>query len=97
MQARLQPVLDTIKGMKSLGIWIEITTLLVPGLNDSRKELEQIAEFIAGVDKNIPWHISRFHPDYKFQDIAYTPIGSMEAAMRIGKKAGLMHVHLGNV
>jgi len=96
-KARLQPVLDTIKGMKSLGIWIEITTLLVPGLNDSRKELEQIAEFIAGVDKNIPWHISRFHPDYKFQDIAYTPIGTMEAAMQIGKKAGLMHVHLGNV
>jgi len=96
-KASLQPVLDTIKRMKSLGIWIEITTLLITGLNDSHKELEQIAGFIAGVDKNIPWHISRFRPDYRFQDIDYTPIESMESAMQIGKKAGLMHVHLGNI
>lgn len=96
-KASLQPVLDTIKRMKSMGIWIEITTLLIPGINDSKKELEQIAGFIAGIDKAIPWHISRFHPDYRFRDTAYTPIESMEAAMQIGKKAGLMHVYLGNI
>ena len=96
-KARLQPVLDTIKRMKSVGIWIEITTLLVTGINDSKKELEQTAGFIAGIDKGIPWHISRFHPDYKFQDTAYTPIESMQSAMRIGKEAGLHHVYLGNV
>jgi pyruvate formate lyase activating enzyme len=96
-KARLQPVLDTIKRMKSLGIWIEITTLLVPGINDSQKELRQIAGFIAGIDTNIPWHISRMHPDYRFQDMGYTSLASMEAAMRIGKEAGLMHVYMGNV
>jgi pyruvate formate lyase activating enzyme len=96
-KARLQPVLDTIKRMKALGIWLEITTLLVTGLNDSEEEIKQIAGFIAGIDKEIPWHISRFHPDYNFNDVPCTPIESMEAAMRIGKDAGLKHVHSGNV
>jgi pyruvate formate lyase activating enzyme len=96
-KARLQPVLDTIKRMKALGIWIEITTLLITGLNDSKEELEQAAGFIAGIDKKIPWHISRFHPDYMLRDISHTPIESMEKALRIGKDAGLKYVHLGNV
>jgi pyruvate formate lyase activating enzyme len=96
-KARLQPVLDTIKRMKSLGIWIEITTLLVTGLNDSEGELRQIAEFIAKTDRNIPWHISRSHPDYKYQQIRPVSLALMKKAESIGKSAGLEHVHLGNV
>lgn len=95
--ARLGPVLDTIKAMKSLGIWIEITTLLLAGLNDSEDELRQIAEFIAKTDRNIPWHISRSHPDYKYQQIRPVSLALMKKAESIGKSAGLEHVHLGNV
>jgi pyruvate formate lyase activating enzyme len=96
-KARLEPVLHTIRRMKALGIWIEITTLLVTGLNDSEEEIRQVARFIAEIDKDIPWHVSRFHPDYRFDDIAHTPIESMEKAMQIGKAAGLKYVYLGNV
>jgi pyruvate formate lyase activating enzyme len=96
-QGGLEPVLETIKAMKSYGIWVEVTTLLVPGMNDSKKELTDIANFIAGIDKDMPWHISRFHPDFMLQDRPYTSIGSMESAMGIGKDAGLRHVYLGNV
>lgn len=95
--ARLQPVLDTIKRVKERNIWQEITTLLIPGENDSDKELKQIAEFIASVDKNIPWHISRFHPDYKMLDKDITSYQSLVKAREIGLKAGLKYVYLGNV
>ena len=96
-KARLQPVLDTIKEAHERGIWIEITTLVIPSENDSKAELGNIAKFIAGVDKNIPWHISRFHPDYKMQGIAATPVQTLESAYRIGKSAGLRHVYVGNI
>jgi pyruvate formate lyase activating enzyme len=95
--ARLGPVLETIKIMKTLGIWIEITTLLLAGLNDSEDELRQIAEFIAKTDRNIPWHISRSHPDYKYQQIRPVSLAFMNKAESIGKSAGLEYVHLGNV
>ncbi|MBI4999328.1 AmmeMemoRadiSam system radical SAM enzyme, partial [Candidatus Gottesmanbacteria bacterium] len=95
--ARLAPVLEAIKLMYKAGIWLEITTLVVPGQNDSEKELNQIAKFIAKVDKNIPWHISRFHPEYKMLDAEPTPIETLEKAYQIGKKAGLNYVYLGNV
>ncbi|UCF43037.1 MAG: AmmeMemoRadiSam system radical SAM enzyme [Planctomycetota bacterium] len=98
-KARLQPVLDTIKYIaKETQIWMEITTLLVPGENDSEDELKQLADFIvneAGPD--VPWHISRFHPQYKYQDSVSTPISSLEHAEQIGKAAGLHYVYLGNV
>jgi pyruvate formate lyase activating enzyme len=96
-KARLGPVLDTIKIMKTLGIWIEITTLLIAGLNDSEDELRQIAEFIAAIDRKTPWHISRSHPDYKYQHIRPVSLALMNKAELIGKSAGLEHVHLGNV
>ena len=96
-KARLQPVLDTIKRMKDRGIWIEITTLVIPGENDSRAELEDIAGFISVIDKNIPWHISRFHPDYKFGDYTETPPDTLEKALKIGKDCGLRYVYMGNV
>lgn len=95
--AKLQPVLDTIKLMHGLGIWQEVTTLIVPTLNDSDAELKDIAEFIAGVSKEIPWHISRFHPDYKSDDLHATPVSTLQKAQAIGKKAGLCYVYLGNV
>ena len=96
-QGRLQPVLDSIKLMKKLNIWVEVTTLVVPGLNDSDEELRKLAEFIASVGKEIPWHLSRFHPDYKFLDAAPTPVETLKKAREIGKEAGLRYIYLGNV
>ena len=96
-KGHLQPVLDSIKLAKKLGVWIEITTLIIPGYNDSVSELSDIAGFIASVGKDIPWHISRFHPDYHFLNQKLTPIETLKKAEDLGKKAGLDHVYLGNV
>ena len=93
----LQPVLDTISLMRKLGIWVEVTTLIVPGENDSAEELKGIASFLAGVGKEIPWHISRFHPDYKMMDKDSTPLSKLKEAEAIGKSAGLRYVYIGNV
>jgi len=97
--ARLQPVLDTISYIaKETNIWLEITTLLVPGENDSEDELKKLVDFIvtkAGPD--VPWHISRFHPQYKYLDSVPTPVSSLERAFEIGKSAGLHYIYLGNV
>ncbi len=93
----LQPVLDTISLMRKLGIWVEVTTLIVPGENDSAEELKAIASFLAGVGKEIPWHISRFHPDYKMTDKDSTPLSKLKEAEAIGKAAGLRYVYIGNV
>ncbi len=95
--ASLAPVLDSIKLMHKLGIWIEITTLVVPGENDSQEELNDIAGFIAGIDKNIPWHISRFHPMHKFTDHMPTPEAALKFAFEAGVKAGLKYIYIGNV
>jgi pyruvate formate lyase activating enzyme len=95
--ARLAPVLDSIRFMKSLNIWIEVTTLLVPNLNDSKEEIERIAFFIAGLGREIPWHISRFYPQYKMNDSSPTPLSTLKMAERIGREAGLRYVYLGNV
>lgn len=97
IKADLDGVLDSIAYMKKLGIWIEVTTLMVPKLNDDDSEIKDIANFIAGVGKEIPWHISRFHPQYKMQKTPITPIDKMVKAYEIGKKAGLKYVYLGNV
>lgn len=97
MGASLQPVLDAIKQYHKHGIWIELTTLIVPGMNDSDDELKQIAEFIVGVDSMIPWHISRFHPDFKMTDRSSTSIERMQTAMKIGQQAGLKYIYAGNL
>ena len=98
-QARLQPVLDTISYIaKHTNIWLEITTLLVPGENDDDEQLKQLTDFIvsaAGAD--VPWHISRFRPDYKYLNSVPTPIDSLQHAESIGKAAGLRYIYLGNV
>ena len=93
----LEPVLNSIRLMHKLGIWVEVTTLIVPDENDSEEELSGIAEFIASVDKNMPWHISRFHPDYKFTDHGPTPEAVLKKAQTIGKRAGLTYIYVGNV
>lgn len=95
--AHLQPVLDSIRLMKKLNIWVEVTTLVIPGRNDSAQELTQIARFIKDVDPNIPWHISRFHPDYKFTGSDATPVESLRLARSIGLKEGLRFIYIGNV
>lgn len=96
-KAHISPVLDSIRYMKKLGIWVEVTTLIVPGENDSEEELKDIARFIAGVDENIPWHISRFHPDYEFTQYSSTPLEVLRRAENVGKSAGLRYIYLGNV
>lgn len=96
-QGHLQPVLDSLKYMKELGIWVEITTLVIPGQNDSEQELKDIAQFIAALGKDIPWHISRFHPDYKFLNYKATSLEILKKAEMLGKAAGLRYVYLGNV
>jgi len=96
--ARLQPVLDSLKTMKELGIWVEVTTLVVPGMNDSDAELDEIAQFIAlelGIET--PWHVSRFHPDYKMHDRAPTPVQTLRRAYEMGRQAGLRYVYVGNL
>ncbi len=97
--ARLQPVLDSIAYIaRQTRIWIEVTTLIVPAQNDSEEELKRLAEFLvneAGPD--VPWHISRFYPQYKYTDTGPTPMRAMQRALEIGKAAGLHYVYLGNV
>lgn len=97
MGGDLNGVLDSISYMKELGIWIEITTLVVPQMNDSESELKNIAEFIAKTGKDIPWHISRFHPQYKMSNTPSTSFETLHMAYEIGKKAGLKYIYLGNI
>lgn len=95
--ARLQPVLDSIKLYHELGIWIEITTLIIPGHNDGEQELTHLARFIRSVDENIPWHVTRFHPTYRLTDQPITPIASLRRARDIGFSEGLRFVYEGNI
>ncbi len=92
----LLPVLETIERLKAMGFWLEIVTLVVPGLNDSEKELADIAHFIASVSKDIPWHVTAFHPDYKMEDRVWTDPGKLNVSYEIGKSAGLNFVYSGN-
>jgi pyruvate formate lyase activating enzyme len=95
--ARLQPVLDSIRLYKELGIWIEITTLVIPGHNDSENELRQIAQFVRSVGEGVPWHVSRFHPTYKLIDRPRTPLETLKRARQIGIDEGLRYVYEGNI
>jgi pyruvate formate lyase activating enzyme len=95
--ARFEPVLKAIKKYHEQGVFIEITTLIVPGHNDNKMMLEKIANFIKGIDPNIPWHISRFYPNYKMQEIKPTSIDIIHKAVDIGKKIGLKYIYAGNI
>jgi pyruvate formate lyase activating enzyme len=96
--AKLKHVRETLKLMRSLGIFVEVTTLIVPGLNDDEHELEALALFINNdLGSETPWHISRFHPTYKLTDRSSTPVKTLVTARDIGLNAGLKYVYTGNV
>lgn len=95
--AKLRPVLENIKKIYEKGIWLEITTLLIPSENDSEEELRKIAKFIANIDKEIPWHLSAFHPDYKMLNKKNTSFQDLLKAFKIAKEEGLSYVYLGNI
>lgn len=95
--AKLDPVLRTLETMNKQGVWIEVTTLLIPGKNDSVDELKALSQFLVDLDPNIPWHISRFHPTYKLTNVPPTPAKSVRKARDIGYEAGLKYVYTGNL
>lgn len=95
--AKLAPVLETIKRMKEKGIWVELTTLLIPGLNDDPKEINELISFILSVDKNIPWHVSRFYPQYKLTHISPTNPHSIFSALEAAENMGLRYLYAGNL
>ena len=95
--ARLEPVLDSIRSIHQMGFWMEVVTLVVPGFNDSDEELGRLAEFLAGVSPDIPWHVTAFHSNYKMEDTPDTPVESLVRAAGIGRRAGLRYVYSGNV
>lgn len=95
--ARLSPVLKTLRGMKERGIWLEVTTLLIPGLNDDPGEVKEMAEFLVSLGPEIPWHLSRFYPRYKMVDRAPTSLETIQKARQIGLEAGLKYVYTGNI
>jgi pyruvate formate lyase activating enzyme len=94
---RLAPILETIRQLFQLGIWLEIVTLLIPGFNDSEDELRGLTEFIAGVSPEIPWHVTAFHKDYKMTDPGDTRPQDLQRAAAAGKRAGLRYVYAGNL
>lgn len=95
--AKLDPVLKSLEIMKETGVWLEVTTLLIQGLNDSREELKKLAQFLVDLDPNIPWHISRFHPTYRLTHIPSTNPERIQRARDIGYEAGLHYVYTGNL
>ncbi len=97
-QARLGPVKENLVQLKQAGILVEVTTLLIPGLNDDPDDLTSMARFLVReLGPETPWHISRFHPSYKMMDRSPTRVSSLERVFDIGKKAGMHHVYTGNV
>jgi len=94
--ARLAPVLSSIARFKELGVWVEVTTLVIPGLNDSDKELTEIASFLAEIDQTIPWHVSGFYPSFKMSNVPPTGTKILARARQIGIEQGLHYVYAGN-
>ena len=94
---RLQPILDTIRRLHAMGLWVEIVTLLIPGFNNSDDELRRLAEFLASVSPHIPWHVTAYHQDYKMTYPANTRAEDLLRAVEIGKQAGLRYVYAGNL
>ena len=96
--ARLEPGKETLRKMKALDIWVEVTTLVIPGLNDDAAELSRLALFIAEeLGPETPWHVSRFHPTHKLTDRGATPVETLIQAREIGIAAGLKYVYTGNM
>ena len=96
--ARLEPVKETLRRLKGLKVWVEVTTLIIPGLNDDPEELSRLATFIANeLGPETPWHVSRFHPTYQMTDRGSTPVETLIQAREIGMTAGLKYVYTGNI
>ena len=93
----LQPILETIRSLHRMGIWVEIVTLVVPGFNDSGDELKRMADFLTSVSPDVPWHLTAFHKDYKMTDPENTSPETLLRAAEIGRKAGLRYVYVGNL
>jgi pyruvate formate lyase activating enzyme len=94
---RIEPILETIRGLVARGFWVEVVTLLVPGFNDSEEELSDLTAFLAEVSVDIPWHVTAFHPNYKMTDPRQTRARDLVRAAEIGKAAGLRYVYAGNL
>ncbi|PYR05656.1 MAG: AmmeMemoRadiSam system radical SAM enzyme [Acidobacteria bacterium] len=94
---RIGPILDTIRRLHTMEFWVEIVTLLIPGFNDSRDELERLTSFIASVSPDVPWHVTAFHADYKMTDPPNTTAGMLVDAAAIGRANGLRYVYAGNL
>jgi pyruvate formate lyase activating enzyme len=94
---RIEPILETIRALHGMGIWLEIVTLLIPGFNDSNEELRRLTEFVASVSCDIPWHVTAFHQDYKMTSPRDTRAEDLERAAAIGRAAGLRYVYCGNL
>lgn len=94
---RISPILETIRALHKMGLWLEIVTLLIPGFNDSDQELRELASFVAGVSPDIPWHVTAFHKDYKMSDPENTQPRDLVRAAKIGREAGLRYIYAGNL
>jgi pyruvate formate lyase activating enzyme len=96
---RIAPILDSIRRIHRMGLWLEIVTLLIPGFNDSPDELRRLCDFVAGVSPDIPWHVTAFHPDYKMQGDGQrgTTVDDLLRAIEIARQAGLRHIYAGNL
>jgi len=94
---RIGPILDSIGRIHSMGFWLEVVTLIIPGFNDSPEELKSIAAFLAGISPDIPWHVTAFHPDYKMLGPGHTSPDTLQRAASIGRAAGLRYVYAGNL
>jgi len=94
---RLSVVLDTLAGLVARGVWVEVVTLLVPGHNDDEAELRDAARFLRSLSPDLPWHVTAFHPDYRMETTAPTPVGALVRAAEIGRGEGLRHVYTGNL
>jgi len=94
---RIAPILDSIRRIHEMGLWLEVVTLLIPGFNDSPDELRRLTEFLAGVSPDIPWHVTAFHADYKMTGERDTSPEDLLRAVEIGQEAGLRYIYAGNL
>jgi len=94
---RMQPILDSLRRIHEMGFWLEVVTLIVPGFNDSDEELQRIAGYLAGISRDIPWHVTAFHPAYQMEGPTTTPANTLIRAASIGRQAGLRYVYAGNL
>ena len=94
---RIGPILETIRRVHDIGLWLEIVTLLIPGFNDSKDEIRRLTEFLAGISRDIPWHVTAFHADYKMDDERDTRVDDLLQAVEIGRESGLRYIYAGNL